>query len=88
MKLKITLILLLLQQLACAQSVNLRKLVLNSDLILYLEMADYQYTSLPVNDHFSKDFVKITRVEKVLKNRQHQIPQQRNPGAEGGKRLF
>ena len=62
------LFLLFLQFPAHSQNVDLRNLTLNSDVILFVEMVDYEYSTQFVNDHFSKTYIKIKNYPKILKN--------------------
>ncbi|MDI9312153.1 MAG: hypothetical protein QM535_18205 [Limnohabitans sp.] len=68
MKKLILAILLSLQNFAYSQRVDLRKLTLNSNIILFVERNDYDYYLKPINDHFSESEIKIKSTQQILKN--------------------
>jgi len=51
-----------------AQRVDLRKLVMNSDVIVYVERNDFETSIENINDHFSKSYLKIKSYQKIIKN--------------------
>ncbi|MCD1118453.1 hypothetical protein [Chryseobacterium turcicum] len=60
--------LLLFQNFTYSQRVDLRKLTLNSNIILFVERNDFDYYSKIKNDHFSENKIKIKSTQQILKN--------------------
>lgn len=65
---QLILLFVLIQQFTYAQNVDLRKLTLNSDIILLVDKNDITYETKPVNDHFSENYITIKATQHIIKN--------------------
>ncbi|MBE8725762.1 hypothetical protein [Flavobacterium hungaricum] len=58
----------LLQSILNSQNVDLRNLTMNSNLILFVEMSDFDYSNKYINDHSKAGFIKVNNYEEIIKN--------------------
>lgn len=61
-------IFILIQSVIHSQSIDLRNLTMNSDLILFVEYSDFDYGNKYINDHFKAGYIKVNNYEEIIKN--------------------
>ncbi|KIC00427.1 MULTISPECIES: hypothetical protein [unclassified Flavobacterium] len=61
-------IFILIQSVIYSQSVDLRNLTMNSDLILFVEYSDFEYGNRYINDHYKVGYIKVNNYEEIIKN--------------------
>lgn len=58
----------LLQSMLNSQNIDLRNVTMNSNLILLVELSDFDYGNKHINDHFKVRFIKVNNYEEIIKN--------------------
>lgn len=58
----------LFQSVLHSQNIDLRNLTMNSNLILFVELSDFDYGNKYINDHYKTGFIKVNNYEEIIKN--------------------